>query len=149
MSVYRVNVDGKEYQVEVGDLNAQPVQVKVDGRVVQVSVESLSAAAQPAASGIQAPVSWRPVPAVSTAPVTVASAQASSGLDVLAPMPGSIVSVEVTPGAKVVVGQDLCVLDAMKMNNRIRALREGVIAQIHVQIGDQVQHGDKLVTFES
>ena len=149
MPVYRVNVDGKEYQVEVGDLNTRPVQVKVDGRVVQVSVESASAAAQPAASGIQAPVPSTPLSAVSAAPVVAASAQTSLDLDVLAPMPGFIVSVEVSPGTKVVVGQDLCVLDAMKMNNRIRALREGVIAQIHVQPGDQVQHGDKLVTFES
>jgi len=149
MSVYRVDVDGREYQVEVGDLNAQPVQVKVNGRVVLVSVESTIAEVQPATSGIQALLAATPMAAVSATPVAAAATQASSGLDVLAPMPGSIVSVEVSPGTKVVVGQDLCILDAMKMNNRIRAQREGVIAQIHVQVGDQVQHGDKLVTFES
>jgi biotin carboxyl carrier protein len=62
-------------------------------------------------------------------------------------MPGSIVSVAVQPGDQVELGQDLCVLDAMKMNNRIRAPRAGTIAQVHVGPGQQVQYGDPLVTF--
>ena len=62
-------------------------------------------------------------------------------------MPGSIVSIAVQPGDRVEVGQDLCVLDAMKMNNRIRAPRAGTIAQVHVSLGQQVQYGDPLMTF--
>jgi len=45
-------------------------------------------------------------------------------------------------------GQDLCVLDAMKMNNRIRAPRAGVVAEVHVSAGQQVQYGDRLMTFQ-
>jgi biotin carboxyl carrier protein len=86
---------------------------------------------------------------VVAAPVTaaVAQADASNGREICAPMPGSIVSVAVQPGDRVEVGQDVCVLEAMKMNNRIRAPRAGMIAQIHVSVGQQVQHGDALVTF--
>lgn len=62
-------------------------------------------------------------------------------------MPGSIVSVAVQPGERVEAGQDLVVLDAMKMNNRIRAPRAGTAAQVHVSPGQQVQYGDPLVTF--
>jgi len=61
-------------------------------------------------------------------------------------MPGSIVSVSVRPGDRVEAGQDLCVLDAMKMNNRIRAARAGTISQIHVSPGQQVQYGDPLIS---
>jgi len=61
-------------------------------------------------------------------------------------MPGTIVSVEVQPGDTVEVGQDLCILDAMKMNNRIRASRAGTVNAVHVQAGQQVQYGDLLVT---
>jgi propionyl-CoA carboxylase alpha chain len=45
------------------------------------------------------------------------------------------------------VGQDLCVLDAMKMNNRIRAPRSGTVKQVHVDAGQQVLHGELLITF--
>ena len=62
-------------------------------------------------------------------------------------MPGTIVSVAVQPGDQVAVGQELCILDARKMNNRIRAPRSGTVAKIHVTAGQQVQHGDLLVTF--
>lgn len=64
-------------------------------------------------------------------------------------MPGTIVSIAVQPGDLVEVGQDLCVLDAMKMNNRIRSPRAGTIAQVHVSIGQQVSYGQPLVTFEN
>jgi len=147
MSVYRVSVDGKEYQVEVGDLNSRPVQVKVNGRVVQVSTESWGAEPERAETSAEAAVGSTPMPVSSPGAVAGAPGQLSSELEVVAPMPGSIVSVEVEPGAQVAVGQDLCILDAMKMNNRIRAQRDGVIAQVHVHPGDQVQHGDKLFTF--
>jgi len=144
MSVYRVRVEGKEYQVEVGDLQAQPVRVVVNGRVVQVSSASLESS-EGAERGTRADAN---VSAISVRAASGASlSEESSELEVLAPMPGSIVSVEVESGSHVVVGQDLCILDAMKMNNRIRAQREGVISQVHVQPGDQVQHGDRLVTF--
>jgi biotin carboxyl carrier protein len=62
-------------------------------------------------------------------------------------MPGTIVSIAIQPGDQVEVGQDLCILDAMKMNNRVRAPEGGTIAQVHVSAGQQVQHGDLLVTF--
>jgi len=62
-------------------------------------------------------------------------------------MPGSIVSVAVQAGDQVEIGQDVCVLEAMKMNNRIRAPRAGTVAQVHIGPGQQVQHGDLLVTY--
>jgi len=62
-------------------------------------------------------------------------------------MPGTIASIAVQPGDQVELGQDLCILDAMKMNNRVRAPCAGTIAQVHVSAGQQVQHGDLLVTF--
>jgi biotin carboxyl carrier protein len=58
-----------------------------------------------------------------------------------------IEDVNAQPGDQVEVGQDPCVLDAMKMNNRIRAPRAGTVAQVHVSPSQQVQYGDLLVTF--
>jgi acetyl-CoA/propionyl-CoA carboxylase biotin carboxyl carrier protein len=60
-------------------------------------------------------------------------------------MPGTILSVEVTPGQTVESGQVVCVLEAMKMKNPLRAARGGTVLQIMVQVGQGVAYGDVLV----
>ena len=67
---------------------------------------------------------------------------------VRAPMPGQILQVSVAAGDAVERGDLLCVLEAMKMNNQIRATRKGVVAEILAGIGLQVNYGDPLVRFE-
>ena len=147
MTVYRVTVGGKEYQVKIEDVNAQPVRTVVNGRVVQVWVQEQAPARAPTAAKAEAPAVTPSVPSVASPTAIAVQPGAASGREVRAPMPGTIVSLEVQPGDQVEIGQNLCILDAMKMNNRIRAPREGTIAQVHVTIGQQVQHGDLLVTF--
>jgi biotin carboxyl carrier protein len=146
MAIYRVTVGGKEYQVEIDDVNTQPVRTVVNGRVVQVWVpeRGLGVATRPE----QPPPAAAPSVRAVISPTSVAAQPGvTSERDVRAPMPGSIVSVAVQPGDQVELGQELCILDAMKMNNRIRAPRAGTIAQIHVSPGQQVQYGDLLATF--
>ncbi len=63
-------------------------------------------------------------------------------------MPGQILEVRVKVGDQVERGELLCVLEAMKMNNQIRATRNGVIAEILTQPGTQVGYGDPLIRFE-
>jgi biotin carboxyl carrier protein len=141
MAIYQVSVGGKDYQVEIEDISTQPVRAVVNGQVVQVWVnrrESDVAAAKPES----APVVTGPLVAPPTTQPGTGDEQ-----EIRAPMPGSIVSVAVQPGDRVELGQDLCILEAMKMNNRLRAPRAGTIAQVHVSAGQQVQHDDLLVTF--
>ncbi|HEY5106575.1 MAG TPA: acetyl/propionyl/methylcrotonyl-CoA carboxylase subunit alpha [Caulobacteraceae bacterium] len=64
---------------------------------------------------------------------------------VASPMPGLVVSMEVGEGDEVKAGQVLCVIEAMKMQNIIRAERDGVIARIGAQTGDSVAADDILV----
>ncbi|CAH8434841.1 unnamed protein product [Heterobilharzia americana] len=65
-----------------------------------------------------------------------------------APMPGLIRSVAVKPGDRVSEGQELCVLEAMKMQNSITASRSGVIKKLNFEVGDSVGEGDVLVELE-
>jgi biotin carboxyl carrier protein len=65
---------------------------------------------------------------------------------VKAPMPGLVVRVEVTQGQVVAAGQGLVVVEAMKMENELRAVHAGVVEQIHVSAGDRVEKGAALVT---
>jgi biotin carboxyl carrier protein len=62
-------------------------------------------------------------------------------------MPGLILRVSVAPGAQVQRGQDIAVLEAMKMENIVRAPQAGTIAEVCVAPGDQVPHGAPIVRF--
>ena len=63
-----------------------------------------------------------------------------------APMPGSVLATEVAAGASVTKGDLLLIMEAMKMEHRITAPRDGVIETVHVTIGDQVDNGQLLVS---
>ncbi|EKZ96390.1 pyruvate carboxylase [Cupriavidus sp. HMR-1] len=66
-------------------------------------------------------------------------------LHIAAPMPGSIVTVAVQPGQRVVAGTTLLALEAMKMETHIAADRDGEIAAVHVKPGDRVAAKDLLI----
>ena len=66
----------------------------------------------------------------------------------LAPMPGSVLRVEVRPGDRVAKGQAVLVLEAMKMEHRIAAPAAGVVAELHVETGRQVEAGAVLAVIE-
>ena len=65
---------------------------------------------------------------------------------VKAPMPGLVVRVEVSQGQVVKVGEGLVVVEAMKMENELRAQRAGVVQTVHVAPGQTVDKGASLVT---
>jgi len=72
--------------------------------------------------------------------------KATVGGVIKAPMPGLIVRVEVRKGEVVEVGKGVVVVEAMKMENELRAQTQGVVEQIHVKAGDRVEKGAPLVT---
>jgi biotin carboxyl carrier protein len=65
-----------------------------------------------------------------------------------APMPGRVAAVKVASGQRVAKGQELLVVEAMKMENALRAPRDGVVRAVHVAPGDTVAPGRALVEFE-
>jgi len=67
---------------------------------------------------------------------------------VAAYMPGRVVAVAVAVGDRVVPGQALVVLEAMKMQNEIQSDREATVRQVHVEVGQAVEGGDPLVELE-
>jgi biotin carboxyl carrier protein len=73
------------------------------------------------------------------------AAQAIAG-GLVAPMPGKVVKVLVTPGQEVAAGAPIVVLEAMKMEHTVRAPEAGVVGEIKVAVGDQVEDGALLGT---
>jgi propionyl-CoA carboxylase alpha chain len=66
----------------------------------------------------------------------------------LCPMPGLIVRVDVAEGEEVQEGQALAVVEAMKMENILRAERKGVVSKINAAAGDSLQVDEVIMEFE-
>ena len=152
MPVYRVTVNGTLYEVEIADPFATTAEVYVNGESYSVTVEEqLVEAAQALAQAVAAPrpaprpvVAPDPAPAPASAPRPAAPKSAVTGTAVSAPMPGKILRVLVKPGDEVAVGTVLMVLEAMKMENEIRAQIGGTVLDVLGAAGDAVKPGEAL-----
>ena len=137
----RVKIGDRWHTVEVVDLAADPVRVQVDGDPVDVEFErpALQNTEQspPAPDPVQAA---EPLTAVATAPSAIKVFRS--------PMPGVIMSVAVKEGDQVVTGDEVCVLEAMKMQQVLRADWTGIVRRVHVISGQQVRDGEPIVELE-
>ena len=123
--------------------------VTVNGTVYDVVVEETDAgsAAPVAAAPKAAPVAPKAAP-VAPKSAPAASSGSAGSTAIKAPMPGTIVKVNVNPGDKVSKGDVLCVLEAMKMENDICAPADGVVATVDAKKGATVATDDILVTID-
>lgn len=139
---YRITIEGQTFEVELGELNVQPIIATIDGEQFEVWLD---------ASATTAPHTDAPVPVKQIAPPIRPQRPEDNttlnGSIVHAPIPGVIVDVTVKIGDTIAAGQQLCILEAMKMKNIIRSTRAGTIAAVHVSGGQQVKHHDPLVEF--
>ena len=124
---YVVTLNGKNYEVEVNETEA-----------VVTNVSDAVYAPAPVAA---------PAPSAAPAPAAPAAPQAvsASGTQIVAPMPGSIVNINVSAGQAVKAGDVLIVLEAMKMENDITAPCDGVVKQIVTSKGATVNTDDVLL----
>lgn len=127
---YVVTLNGKDYEVEVGQGAAQVLSVSAAGTSAPASTPVRATA--PAAVPAPAPV--------------VAPAAPAAGKAVNAPMPGTVLKMLVKQGDKVTNGQVLLVLEAMKMENEIFAPCDGTVTSVAVKEGSSVNSGDAMVT---
>lgn len=105
--------------------------VKVNGKVYEVELESVSEAA----GNIQAPVE----------PAQQAPAASGADYELKAPMAGTILDVKVSVGQSVKAGDVVCILEAMKLENEVVADKAGVVKSIAVSKNTAVQNGQLLV----
>jgi len=132
MRKFLIKVNGNQYEVEVEEM-------REDGTVVeQISeVKSTAPAAAPAPA---------PAPAPKQAETKKSAPIPADAFVVSAPMPGTILSINVNTGDTVKKGQVLLILEAMKMENEIVAPRDGKVASINTSKGASVNAGDALVS---
>ena len=120
---YKVTLNGRTYEVEVEA-----------GKAVLLAEYEAVAPAAPAAAPVAAPAAAAPA-------APAAPAITGAGESVNAPMPGTILKVNVQQGQAVKAGTVLCVLEAMKMENEILAPKDGTVTQVAAVKGASVDTG--------
>jgi biotin carboxyl carrier protein len=146
----RVKVGERWYTVEISDPTADPIVALVDGEEVQVHIAKADRFAKPEPAAAPAPTPVAPAPpppsaAATPSPAAPAAASAGPIKQFKSPMPGVILSVKVQVGDQVVTGDEICVLEAMKMQQLLRADWSGIVTKVHVGAGQQVLDGDPIV----
>ena len=124
---YKVTLNGRTYEVEVEA-----------GKAVLLAEYEAVAPAAPAAAPVATPAAAAPA-------APAAPAITGAGESVNAPMPGTILKVNVQQGQAVKAGTVLCVLEAMKMENEILAPKDGTVTQVAAVKGVSVDTGAVLV----
>ena len=148
---FNLEINGKDYSVTITDFTATTADVEVNGNKYSVGIKDLgieqvadlkpqfSAVAAPAGS----PIATGGVAAAEPTlhkPASIANASA-----IMSPLPGLIQKILVKVGDTVTAGQNLLVMEAMKMENEIQAKSAGTVTAINVKEGDSVEEGIELV----
>ena len=141
-SEFNVTVHGETYKVKVAGAGhkvsgKRPFFLKIDGKLEEVSIESLTEIVPSQAGEIEGATS-----AQSSRPM------ASGDGDVTTPVPGKVTSVKVAVGDKVEEGDTVLTVEAMKMENEVHSPISGVVKQIHAKIGDTVNPDETLIEVE-
>ncbi len=166
MRRYTLDISDREFVIDVQELAADRFEVIVGDESYEVTLSSdenlaeaiitpgfqpssgatprvANATRAPRKEPAAAPATSSAAPAPRKAP---AGAVGKGGLS--APMPGVILEINVKPGDTVTRGQQVAILDAMKMHNVIGAPRAGTIGEVFVTAGQTVDHGDPIIKFK-
>ena len=151
---FSITLDGTTYKIIVDGnsvlVNGQPFvvgleedRVLVDGTPYSVTLEE----DQVLVGGIAYELAVKGLEGEKAGPRAAAKAVAAAGA-VTAIMPGKIIRVLVTEGAEVAEGDVICILEAMKMENELKAPKEGVVKALHIEPGQDVEMGAVLAEIE-
>ena len=164
MRRYTLDISGRNFVIDVQELAIDRFEVTVGDDSYEVNLssdenlseavitpgfqpvsEQRSAATISAAKVRKAPAS----PPAAASPVARKPSGGAGGKSaVTAPMPGAILEISVKVGDQVERGQQVAILDAMKMHNVIGSPRAGTVAEVCVAVGQNIDHGDAIVRFQ-
>ena len=145
ITTFRVKIGERWYTLQLGDLTSSPVEVTVEGETFYVELEGLAPPPPPP------PRRGRPSTKEGIAaapPHNHSGPTPTSGAVLRSPMPGRVISIMVRPGDRVSAGDEVCVVEAMKMEQSIQATQDGVVKTVHVQLMDSVNANDALIELE-
>ena len=148
MKRYQITIEGQTFDVRLlSDPRQEEVQVEVDGAVMTAHVRAPQPGGEEDAEAAVTRDTTMPTQAPAARPLRGPQTSTIARNAVTAPLPGVIKSIAVSPGQQVSSGDQLLIIEAMKMDNIIRASRDGTIETIHVSEGHQVAYGEQLLEY--
>jgi biotin carboxyl carrier protein len=146
-AAFAVSIDGHTWHVDAARIDGQSLSLILDSassKDTVVTVDRATGQLTVNVDGVPVPVivdgrrhTRRDDRHVGSGPQTIA-----------APMPGKVVRVLVKPGDAVTARQPVAVVEAMKMENELRAARDGTVAEVHAREGQSVDAGTLLLTIQ-
>ncbi len=140
MKEYKYTINGIKFNVEVGDVEGNEVEVIVNGSHYHVQLEKDKKSPVKINKAAAAPTTASGEKVISKPAAASGSADA-----VKAPLPGTIMSFKVKEGDTVNAGDTVCVLEAMKMENDVKTSKGGTVKKILVNVGDAVLEGNDIM----
>ncbi|MBA14332.1 MAG: hypothetical protein CL750_03070 [Chloroflexi bacterium] len=149
MKTYKVYVDSKWYKVSILDSDKDFVNVSVDGMFFKVSINDIQnfSANTPVFSRIKN-LMKNTFFNNSSEDKSVSNDTVDSNKTFSSPLPGMIISVSVNVGDEIVIGDEICVLEAMKMQQSLKATWSGIVSSVEISSGDKVTTGQTLVIID-
>jgi len=143
MNQYKYTINGNKYEVVVGDITDNVATLTVNGEQYKVEME------KPAEPEKKKPVVKPAAPAAApAAPATKSVGGVNKANAVKAPLPGVVTEILVEVGQEVAAGDNVVVLEAMKMANNLQAEKGGKVTAVCVQVGQSVMEDEPLVVIE-
>ena len=150
MKQYKYKINGAQYDVTIDSISGNLAKVEVNGIPFEVEMQGSTLVEDnlPTPSAVAEVAASAPTvaPAVEAAPAPAAKGAAGAGTPVKAPLPGVVTKVLVSAGQTVKKGDNVLVLEGMKMENNITAECDGRVTGICVAAGDSVMEGTVLLT---
>jgi biotin carboxyl carrier protein len=134
----RLKVNGEWFSVEVGDPYQSPVEVSVDGETYMVEMGVADNGSMPTVRR-QAPKVDQP----GLRGITEGDERV-----IRCPLPGKVVSISLTKGQAVEAGDEICVLESMKMEQSVRMAKAGTVKNIKIKVEQSINAGSTLIELQ-
>ncbi|MFW6277028.1 MAG: biotin/lipoyl-containing protein [Prolixibacteraceae bacterium] len=138
MKKYKFSISGNDYDVHIRDIEDNIAELDVNGTIYEVEIKSEMRPSKTPRL-IRKPVEKMPGEG------QIRKKESSGKHTVTAPLPGTILKLNVSVGDVVSEGQNVLVMEAMKMENQVQTTKGGEVLSIKVNMGDSVMQDDVLM----
>lgn len=144
---YKYKINGVKFNVKVGDIVDDQIHVEVNGVPYNVELDKVPNAKSTVSNPVKSP---KAAPRTETGEKIIAkpATEAGNSFTIKAPLPGTLMSINVKVGDTIAAGDTVCVLEAMKMENDIHAPQGGKVVKILANVGDAIPQDGEIMIVE-
>lgn len=138
MKKYKFTISGNQYDVHLKGIEENVAELDVNGTIYEVQIHG-EVKTSKTPTLVRKPVEQKPGEGL------IKKTESSGKFKVTAPLPGTILKINIKVGDVVNEGQNVMIMEAMKMENQIQTTKGGEVTSIKVNVGDSVLQDDVLI----